>query len=241
MLFSSFFVFRTMHEVQNSSNSCALRHHQNPLHFTLRSVYQTTPRYNSDDYCSYCHNLNSMHTSLYDTDLWASSLPLDTIPRAGEAELVMGDGGTLDKMCIFESFLAQRTLERSCAGYGTWRSSAGTSTRIGTCLSCTTCRCACGISTSHAITIGSFTRGHCCWTNMATTRWSAAATGSWKKQNSWALNFIFNNKFKKKKLIFLYSSWDRKTCITPPGILFYTLISNSEIFGHLCHRFGSWG
>lgn len=114
------------------------------------------------------------------TDLWSSPLPLDTIPRAGEAELVMRDGGTLDKMCILEPFLAQCTLERSCAGYSPWGSIAGTSTRIGTCLSCTTSWCAGTLSTTHAITTGSFTRGHCCWTNMTATWWSATTTGSWK-------------------------------------------------------------
>lgn len=45
--------------------------------------------------------------------LRASSLPLDALPGAGEAELVVRDGRTLDEMRVLEPLLTQRALERS--------------------------------------------------------------------------------------------------------------------------------
>jgi hypothetical protein len=147
--------------------------------------------------------------SISTTHLWPSSLPLNTIPRAGEAELVMGDGGTLDKMCILKPFLAQRTLERSCAGYSTWGSTAGTSTGIGTSISGTTSRCT-GTLSRHTITVGSFTRCHCCWTNMTTTWWSATTIGSCKPKVVKRLIFISQaSQFQHKNglwIIFLHSA-----------------------------------
>lgn len=46
--------------------------------------------------------------------LRASSLPFDAVPGARETKLVMRNGWTLDEMCVFQTLLAQRTLQRGC-------------------------------------------------------------------------------------------------------------------------------
>lgn len=50
------------------------------------------------------------------TNLGASSLPLDAVPRTRETKFVMRYRRTLDKVRVFQSLLAQRTLERSRVG-----------------------------------------------------------------------------------------------------------------------------
>jgi hypothetical protein len=140
--------------------------------------------------------------SISTTHLGPSPLPLNTIPRAGEAELVMRDGGTLDKMCILKPFLAQCTLERGCAWYSTWGSSAGTSTSIATSLSGSTGWCT-GTISRHTITVAGFTRGHCCWTNMTTTWWPATTSGSCKTKLVKSLILISS----ASKFQYTYGPW----------------------------------
>jgi hypothetical protein len=119
---------------------------------------------------------------------------------------MMRDGGTLDKMCILKPFLAQRTLERSCAGHSTWGPTAGTSTRIGTSLSSITSWCTRTVCTRrHTITVATFTGGHCCWTNMTTTWWSAWTCRSCKTKQS-----------------------DLDSILLSPDINFYTYKEHSE-------------
>jgi len=84
---------------------------------------------------------------------------------------MMGDGGALDKMCILEPLLAQRTLERSRAGHSTWGTTAGTPNRIGTSLSRITGWRTGTVSTGrHATTIATFTGRHGGGTNVTATR-----------------------------------------------------------------------
>ena len=59
------------------------------------------------------------------THLGAWALPLDGVSAAREAELVLGDRGTLDEVSVLKALRAEGALEGTAASWGRAASTCG--------------------------------------------------------------------------------------------------------------------